>query len=417
MELYKYFPKPSDRMGTIWTLSSIKDAYIVEFGPAGTTHFAIEGMMQLNAESKCSVFTTDMDEADVSFGKTERLEKAIIEVDQNHNPKYIFVMASSISAIIGTDIESVCYDLEEKVNAKLIPITTGGYNGDYSLGIEKTITMLCKEIVKKKDIKKEKTYNIIGNNIDMYNFLSDVEEVKAIMKGAFNMDANTTFTAYTSMDEIENAGDAEINIVLRNEGIKGAKVLEKSNSIPYYYGRPYGFKGTMNWINDISERYNLAVNEKYIKEKVSAVRKSIMGYKMMTRELSNKKAVIVGDLDIVMGLASFIEEIGLKVEKMIVKHSVSKNVQERVEEKYKEKVEFDLNEMEIEKYLKDEEIYLLLGDGATLKLQNKSKLQFQISNPNFLKHNIYPYTPLVGFNGVLYLLQCLHELQKAKVAG
>lgn len=49
MNLYRYFPVPSDRMGTLWTLGSIKDAYIVEFGPAGTTHFYIEGFMQLNA--------------------------------------------------------------------------------------------------------------------------------------------------------------------------------------------------------------------------------------------------------------------------------------------------------------------------------------------------------------------------------
>ncbi|AFS77448.1 nitrogenase iron-molybdenum cofactor biosynthesis protein NifE [Gottschalkia acidurici 9a] len=416
MELYKFFPKPSDRMGTIWTLSSIDEVYIVEFGPAGTTHFAIEGMMQLNGESKASVFTTDLDESDVSFGKTERLEKAIVEVDQNHNPKVIFVMASSISAIIGTDIENVCINLEDKVNARLIPITTGGYNGDYSLGIEKTLEMLCKEIVRTSDTKKKNTYNIIGSNIDMYNFLSDTEEIKKMMKCAFNMDVNTTFTAYTSIDEIENAGSAEINLILRNEGIKGAKILEKSNSIPYHYGRPYGLKGTMDWITNISEKHNLIINEQYIKDEVSRLRRNMISYKMMTRELKNKKVILVGDLDVVVGLTSFVEEIGLLVEKIIVKHSTSKKVKETVPERYKKIIEFDLSEMEIEKYLNSQEIYLLLGDGGTLKLQNKSELKFQISNPNLLKHNIYPYTPFVGFSGALYLIQCLYELEKGKLA-
>lgn len=75
MEFYKFFPIPSDRMGTIWTLSSIKDAYVIEFGPAGTTHFAIEGMMQLNGEHRANIYTTHINETDISFGTHKRLEK------------------------------------------------------------------------------------------------------------------------------------------------------------------------------------------------------------------------------------------------------------------------------------------------------------------------------------------------------
>lgn len=416
MELYKYFPKPSDRMGTIWTLSTIEDAYIVEFGPAGTTHFAIEGMMQLNAVSKASVFTTDMDDSDVAFGKTKRLENTILEVDETYNPKVIFVMASSISAIIGTDVESVCFELESQVSAKLIPITTGGYNGDYTLGIEKTMDMLAKELVKKSENKKENTFNIIGNNIDTFNFLSDVEEIKNLMKNIFNLDINTTFTAYTSIEEIENASDANFNLVLRGEGIEAAKTIKKSNNIDFYYGRPYGLNGTMNWMKGISEKFELRADESYIKGLMPSIRRSLISYKMMTRDLENKKVALVGELDTVVGLADFIEELGLVVDKIIVKHSVSNSLKKQVAEKYSEKIEYDLNEMEVEKYLSSTEKYLTLGDGATLKLKNKTKLKLQIANPNFVKYNIYPYTPFMGFNGALHFIQCLYELEKENIA-
>lgn len=416
MELYKYFPKPSDRMGTIWTLSTIEDAYIVEFGPAGTTHFAIEGMMQLNAVSKASVFTTDMDDSDVAFGKTKRLENTILEVDETYNPKVIFVMASSISAIIGTDVESVCFELESQVSAKLIPITTGGYNGDYTLGIEKTMDMLAKELVKKSENKKENTFNIIGNNIDTFNFLSDVEEIKNLMKNIFNLDINTTFTAYTSIEEIENASDANFNLVLRGEGIEAAKTIKKSNNIDFYYGRPYGLNGTMNWMKGISEKFELRADESYIKGLMPSIRRSLISYKMMTRDLENKKVALVGELDTVVGLADFIEELGLVVDKIIVKHSVSNSLKKQVAEKYSEKIEYDLNEMEVEKYLSSTEKYLTLGDGATLKLKNKTKLKLQIANPNFVKYNIYPYMPFMGFNGALHFIQCLYELEKENIA-
>lgn len=41
MSLCRYLPVPSDRMGIIWSLLSVKDSIILEYGPAGTTHFSM----------------------------------------------------------------------------------------------------------------------------------------------------------------------------------------------------------------------------------------------------------------------------------------------------------------------------------------------------------------------------------------
>lgn len=62
MEMYKYMPLPSDRMGLLWTLASIQDACILEFGPAGTTHYAVEGIGSLNATEGEKVYSTHMEE-------------------------------------------------------------------------------------------------------------------------------------------------------------------------------------------------------------------------------------------------------------------------------------------------------------------------------------------------------------------
>ena len=411
MEFYKSFPIPSDRMGEIWTLSSIKDAYIIEFGPAGTTHFAIEGIMQFNGDHKANVYTTHIDESDISLGSHERLEKAIVEIDSTYSPKYIFIMASSISAIIGTDIESVCFEMEPKVKAKLIPITSGGFSGDYTVGVEKTLQLLCKQIVQKAPVKT-KSYNIVGNNVDSYKFLADCEEIKGILKQGFDLEPNTIFTAYTSIDELEQAGAAQLNLVFRGEGLKAAQTLEKDHDIPYIYGRPYGMEGTLSWIKSLEEQLQASVNQNYINEKMSLVRKHMMSYRFMTRQLESKSVILVGDYDIVVGLADFVDELGLTVEHIFVKHNLSKKVREYLPQKWKTKIKFNLSEQEIEEHLNENPFYLLLADGSTLLLPNKSKLQFQIANPNLTKHNIYPYTPFVGFNGALFLLQSLYELQK-----
>ena len=82
MQLCKYYPVANDRMGIIWTLSSIEGACVIEFGPAGTTHYAVEGVGSLNGNDKAKIYSTHMDQSDVTFGKYDRLEKAILEIDE-----------------------------------------------------------------------------------------------------------------------------------------------------------------------------------------------------------------------------------------------------------------------------------------------------------------------------------------------
>ena len=65
----------------------------------------------------------------------------------------------------------------------------------------------------------------------------------------------------------------------------------------------------------------------------------------------------------------------------------------------------DLGEPSRFKYLKSNELLILMADGVTLDMFHRSKLDMQISNPNINALNIYPYTPYVGFRGCLLLLE------------
>ena len=66
------------------------------------------------------MFTTHMSEDDVVMGDVTRLEEAIIELDKSYAPKAIFVVASSVTAVIGTDIKGVCRYMQNEVKAKLV---------------------------------------------------------------------------------------------------------------------------------------------------------------------------------------------------------------------------------------------------------------------------------------------------------
>ncbi|WP_142415553.1 nitrogenase component 1 [Hathewaya massiliensis] len=404
MNLYRYFPVPSDRMGTLWTLGSIKDAYIVEFGPAGTTHFSIEGFMQLNAQEEAKCFTTHLDESDIAFGSHERLEKAIKEVDKIHNPEVIFVMGSSITAIIGIDIKSICFMLQKEVNATLIPIDTGGFKGDFTLGVRNTIKLLCKEIVEAPLEKKAKTYNIIGSQVDYFNYKSDVNEIKEIMKEVFGYTCNCIFTSDTSLEKIKKASEAEFNIVIRSEGIDGAKILKERYNQEYILGRPYGLKNTLKWIRDIEDVIGVEGNKTYLDEKILYIEDAIMKIKTIIKENKCESTIISGYYDMVNGIYPMLKEMGFNICCGIVKHNKKGNNYFNIEEGLEDKIKINISEEEQMELINQYSPQIIVGDGALLKMSD-SPIKIQISNPNLSKVLIYNRTPFIGFNGMLYMIE------------
>lgn len=396
MEIYKYLPLASDRMGILWTLSSIEGSCILEFGPAGTTHYAIEGIGSLNSSEGAKTYSTHMDEKDVTFGKMQKLEKAILEINENIKPKYIFVMASSIASIIGADIKATCDVLQDQVEANLIPIEVGGFKGDYAKGVEEALLIVAKNLVKKTNEKKD-TYNLLGCNIDQYQFESDCNEVMRMMDTFFNKEVQAVFTASSSVEMLEDAAKASLNIVLRREALPMALWMEKVHGIPYIYQKPYGLEGTLKFIRNISEKMHWEVNEGNLAKEVAQIKKYSMQLKRHFYSYEGCKAcAIYGDYDKALGMKALLEEMGLEVDKMQVIHSVK---EERIDTGYQERERMT--------YLKERPLYCLLADGATLKMAHQAKGCLQISNPNMDQSIVYPYTPFVGLRGMLWMIQVI----------
>lgn len=370
MKLYKQYPIASDRMGMLWALNGIDDACIIEFGPAGTTHFSIEGLMQFGADIKAKTFTTHLDEHDVTFGDEDRIIEAIKEVDEIEKPKYIFVLGSSITSIIGIDLESVKYQIQEQVNAKIIILPDCDFKSDYRKGVEDTLLLLVKEIVEKQIVKeKEHYFNLIGIGIHDFNFSSDLCEIKRIMMKYFNLKLNTTFMLHTNIKEIEDATKACINIVIRKEGLKAAQELKEKYNQPYIYIAPYGVKATSKMIDEVSSVINIEPNK--------CIDKDI-------DELIYKENV----------LKRRINALPCKTIKIKSNDSVNKFI-----EQYLLELGFIIGKNE-------REHIIIFSNG--IDLLNNDKV-IQIDNPSFNQDSSYPYTPYMGYRGTHYLLQIINN--------
>ena len=86
---------------------------VLEYGPSGTTHFSMGTFQDFGIDQENQLFSTHMSEDDVIMGDVSRLEKSIVEIDAHYEPKAIFIVASSVSSVVGTDLKAVCNYMQE----------------------------------------------------------------------------------------------------------------------------------------------------------------------------------------------------------------------------------------------------------------------------------------------------------------
>ena len=400
MSLCRFLPVPSDRMGIVWSLLSIKDSVVLEYGPAGTTHFSMGLYGTLGVEWRQSLFTTHMSEDDVIMGDVTRLEDAIVEIDRSQHPKVIFVVTSSIAAVIGTDIKGVCNYMQGEVDAKLIAVDRGGFRGDYSKGILDINTLLVKKLVKPVAVKDEQSFNILGASMGRFRMQSDIWEIKNLMEEGFGFHLNTSLCADTSVEALQNLAAAKINIVLSYEALEAAQLMEKKYGIPFVYKVPYGYQGTIDFLEAVAAALGVKANDVLV-GRLQEKNAELAMYKMMGRRKTHLSAFLKGDYDTIMGVADFVATTGIKIAHKICSHSL-KPVPD-----CPENVEFYADEKDYLNCLAEMHHALILGDDITLEEAAMDNMKVRMSAPFVNGAQIARHMPLMGEKGADYLLEAI----------
>ena len=113
--------------GSRVVLYPIADALHLVHGPIGCAAYTwdIRGALSSGPALHRLSFSTDLQERDVIFGGEEKLEQALLELIERHDPKGAFVYSTCIVGIIGDDLEAVC----RRVAKKKYPGDAGAIRG------------------------------------------------------------------------------------------------------------------------------------------------------------------------------------------------------------------------------------------------------------------------------------------------
>lgn len=394
LKLYKDYPVPSERMGMLWTLSSIKDLVLVEFGPEGTTRYLLESLKHFGQEAEAKIFTTMMDEDIVVLGNTETLLKTLSEVDRKYSPEYIFVFDSSVASVIGIDVEGLCGEFQNQIKAKLIPIVGGGLSGIWTQGVEMAFKLLAN--IATDSFTTEATFNILGCCVDEFNHKAEVDEIIYLIEKIFKLKVNCILSAETSLEDCKNMGNSILNIVLRKEALAAAEILKERFGIPYVYGRPYGIEGTRSWIKNIEESIGYKAVLGCIDQEFKELENLLSQVKNRVKNKEALPVIIGGHVDTIIGLKSFVaEEVGLPIYYL-----------ENAWSSQEKQIKY-INHNEYRSLIEREGI-VLMADGLNLRLVNE-KSRIQTSHP-ILEEITVEQPGLMGIGGARYILNKLTNL-------
>lgn len=399
MGVYKFKPPMSGRMGTLWTLSSIRNAALIEYGCMGHMLYGRIFLNQAGVSNGCKMYSTHIDETDIALGDIDRLDRTIKQIIDCDRPKVIFLLPSSVPTVIGTDLSAICKELQPKYpDISLIPFGCGGFNVSGQYGVQEALVLLAKILPKNIEKTKKPTFNIIGSCADLFRFHADAKEIIRIMNGAFGIDKICIMTSDTSVEEIEKIGSGHVNLVIRQEGEKAAKELKKRFKTPYLLGRPYGIEGTIKWINKVAEISGLTPNLNFIElEKEKTIKQMAPAIPILNhiiREHSDEATISVGGhADVVSGISSYAEK-----ELSLIKGTYWCDCPSMSSEEIPY-----FSEDEWIQAIKVNEKGILMGSGEALKW-GKRNLELQISNPDIKWRLNLNESPFVGFHGAINLV-------------
>lgn len=278
------------------------------------------------------IASTNFTEESAIFGGENNLSTALTNLSLQYKPEIIGIASTCLSETIGDDVGKIIarYKKAHDKDSSLpvfVHASTPSFKGTHIDGFHEAVLAVIKEFAEP---------GISGNHINLFpGFVSpaDLRMLKEILSD-FNLSAcltpdysNTLDNEHTNeyerlpeggttMDELRNTANAKLSIDFGHIQNKSyaksqtpAEYLEKTFSVPRVnLGMPIGIKESDRFFNLLKHISGNELPEKYSKQRGRLVDAYVDGHKYVF----GKKAVVYGEEDFVIGLISFLEEIGIE---------------------------------------------------------------------------------------------------------
>ncbi|MDO4941610.1 MAG: nitrogenase component 1 [Lachnospiraceae bacterium] len=185
------------------------------------------------------IFISAISEMEAVMGDDEKLIQDIIETAEQLQPAFIAIVGAPIPYMIGTDLEAIAMVVEGETGIPSFGFAANGmqnYTKGISMALEAITKRFCTEAFQKTE---QISANILGATPLDFSLNGSVDSIKTWLL-EHGIGVNSCFAMGSSLEEIQSASKAHVNLVISYGGLEAAKLLKERFDIPYVVGVPFG---------------------------------------------------------------------------------------------------------------------------------------------------------------------------------
>ena len=198
------------------------------------------------------VFISGLSQMDAIMGNDDKFIHDIVRAAKELQPRFIALVRTPIPLMTGTDFEGISRVIEKQTGIPVFYFPTSGMH-TYVKGAGMAMETIARELVpaggesvkeRKNKPKNSLKINILGATPLDFSINSTLDSIKEFLSRHFEI--ISTFAMGSSIEDIQKAGEADVNLVLSSVGVLAAKVLEERFHTPYVIGTPIiGFENVL----------------------------------------------------------------------------------------------------------------------------------------------------------------------------
>ena len=198
------------------------------------------------------VFISGLSQMDAIMGNDDKFIHDIVRVAKELQPRFIALVRTPIPLMTGTDFEGISRVIKKQTGIPVFYFPTSGMH-TYVKGAGMAMETIARELVpaggesvKERKNKQENPLkiNILGATPLDFSINSTLDSIKEFLSRHFEI--ISIFAMGSSIEDIQRAGEADVNLVISSVGVLAAKVLEKRFHTPYVIGTPIiGFENVL----------------------------------------------------------------------------------------------------------------------------------------------------------------------------
>ncbi|MDO4501692.1 MAG: nitrogenase component 1 [Coriobacteriia bacterium] len=203
--------------------------------PKGCTMDYLEVEDPRLPEPYLDVRSARMDDVDVTLCDCSRLLRIAKDAVEQSRPAFLAVIGSTVSSIIGMDVDMTAQELEEQLGLPVVGVDADGFTS-YAQGIHLATRAVIERFGQEQDERKPVNGPVAVNVLGMtpLDFASpaDADAIRCAVE-ACGFAVNSMLSYGCTLDDVRRAPQAQLNLAVTSAGYQTARWMQQRYGIPF----------------------------------------------------------------------------------------------------------------------------------------------------------------------------------------